>query len=190
MSKIVIREVERPKPLFYSTKYLFIKPAIFLLIFALIHFIHKLIPSTVTLIIGANDESVFSHLKMAFWSCLFMILFEIVFFKKYLDNMTRFVASRLISAILAPWIEIVIWFIAPALLHNPLPLEYELVWAFFVVYLIGMFLAIIERDMIKIQFSTSALVVICALIGMTLFFFTVFTFEKPWIDIFALPEHS
>jgi len=69
-----------------------------------------------------------------------------------------------------------------------LPLYLELPWAFVVVYIIGILGGAVERVLQKSKIDTFTMVVILVLLGLSVFFFTAFTWEKPWIDFFLLPH--
>ncbi len=186
--KEILQKANYMDPKGYATpKYYLWKGLVFLGIFSIVHFIYDLLPYTPVLIIGANDESVFSHMKMAFWSYLFVLGIEYAVFRKGIDNKQGFVFARLTSAIIAPWIEVLIWYVVPAIVKAELPLPLELTWAFISVFLIVVIVGGLEREWQKGTYARYATISVLVLLGLSLFFFTVFTFEKPWIDIFYLP---
>jgi hypothetical protein len=172
-----------------KVSYYFIKSLIFLGFFSLVHFIYELAPSPVTLFIGAADESVFGHTKMAFYAWLFTSVVEFALFLRssYIENKRSFVLSRLFAAVLLPWFEVLVWYVVPGIVKAELPLYLELPWAFTVVYIIGILGGAVERTLQRSKFDTFTMVVILVLVGLSVFFFTVFTWEKPWIDYFYLP---
>jgi len=169
--------------------YYFIKSAIFLGFFSLVHFIYQMAPSGITLFIGAADESVFGHTKMAFYAWLFTLVLEYAVFtpRKLIDNKKSFILSRFLVATLLPWFEVIVWYFVPAFAKAELPLYFELPWAFAVVYFIGLLGGGIERKLQKAEFDLYLTIVVLVLFGLSVFFFTVFTWEKPWIDFFYLP---
>jgi len=154
-----------------------------------VHFIYEWLPNPVTLIIGANDESVFSHMKMAFWSWTFILPFEYAWFKDTLENKKGFVLARVVSVVALSWLEALVWYVVPAIVKAELPLSIELPWAFATVYMIGLLVGGLERVLQKGQFDRYSTIVILILLALSVFFFTAFTFEKPWIDIFYLVSH-
>jgi hypothetical protein len=172
-----------------KVSYYFIKSLVLLGFFSLVHFIYELAPSPVTLFIGAADESVFAHAKMAFYSWILASLLEFALFARsaYIEDKKAFVLSRLFSAVILPWFEVLVWYVVPAIVKVELPLPIELAWAFSVVYIIGILGGAVERTLQKSRLDTFMVVVILVLFGLSVFFFTVFTLEKPWIDFFYLP---
>ena len=172
---------------FYKRKsYIFIKSALYLLVFSLVHFIYDLLPNPLTLFIGANDESVFSHMKMAFWSWIILALLEYIFLRKHIDRRKYFL-SRMLTAIKLPFIEILVYYVGVFIAMEELPLAIELTWAFITVYIIGIMGRIIEQYLEDLEYKNLYLYVILILFGLSMFFFTVFTYNKPWLDIFYLP---
>ncbi|MEX2684737.1 MAG: hypothetical protein Q6373_024405 [Candidatus Sigynarchaeota archaeon] len=169
--------------------YYFIKSLVFLGFFSFLHFAWELMPVDVVLFFSANDESVFSHTKMAFYSWLFTSIVEFAWLLRgsHVEDKVAFVLSRIFVAVILPWFEVIVWYVVPAIVRAELPLSLELPWAFAVVYIIGILGGVVERVLQKSKFDTFTMVVILVLFGLSVFFFTAFTWEKPWIDFFYLP---
>ena len=175
-------------PGYEKSTYYFIKSLVFLGFFSLVHFIYELWPNGFTLFIGAADESVFGHTKMAFYAWLLVFIIELAVFmpRKLIENKKPFVLSRLFVATLLPWFEMLVWYIEPAIAKADTPLSIELTWSLAVVYIIGLLGGGIERKLQKIDFDMYSMIVVLALFVLSIIFFTVFTWEKPWIDYFYL----
>lgn len=95
-------------------------------------------------------------------------------------------ASLLITSII-PWLIVLIWYIIPALygkIHSDL---YEILWAFFVLIVAGLIGINIEKNINKVDFSKTVKIFIIFIFVLSCFFFTFFTFFKPWIDLFQIP---
>lgn len=58
------------------------KLILFLLIFAILHFAYDFFPNAVIKIFSSPDESVFSHLKMSFYSYFFLSINRLFLFEK------------------------------------------------------------------------------------------------------------
>lgn len=173
---------------FLKQKYVFIKSAIFLLLFSILHFIYELSPIIPFAVIGGVSESVFQHLKLAFYAYLFLIPIEYVLLRKNIENKSSFLYIRLLIALFIPWVEFIIWYMAPAIVGAELPLAIELTWAFIVVYIMGLVGGIFEQSLYGVTFKRNARIVLFLLLGVTIFIFTVFSFVDPWIDVFILPH--
>ncbi len=171
---------------FLKFKYVFIKSGIFLLLFSLLHFIYELAPIIPFAVIGGVSESVFQHLKLAFWAYLFLLPIEYALFRKNIENKPSFFYSRLLITLLIPWMEFILWYIAPATVGE-LPLALELAYSFIILYIMGILGGILEQDLYGTEFKNKARFVILLLLGVTIFIFTIFSFKDPWIDVFFLP---
>jgi hypothetical protein len=192
MSENFAKTKEKPEPHGPANEkisYYFIKSLIFLGFFSIIHFIYELAPSVLTLFFGAADESVFGHTKMAFYAWFFSCLVEFALHarRSIIENKRSFFLSRIFATTLLPWFEMLVWYVVPGIVKVELPLYLELPWSFAVVYMIGILAGSIERAIQNVKFDTYTMVVIFVLFGLSVFFFTVFTLEKPWIDYFYLP---
>ena len=172
---------------FLKLKYVFIKSAIFVLLFSILHFIYDLAPIVPFAVIGGVSESVFQHLKLAFYAYLFLLPIEYVLLRKSIENKPSFLYTRLLITLFIPWTELIIWYIAPAIVGAELPLAIELTYSFIVVYIMGILGGILEQSLYGVDFKRNARIVIVLLLGVAIFIFTVFTFVDPWIDVFMLP---
>jgi hypothetical protein len=172
----------------YKTfKWVLVKSVIFLLVFSLLHYIHELIPIFPFAIIGGVSESVFQHIKIAYFSYIFTVLIEMGIFRKKIDNIRNFWDIRLITILLIPWLEFILWYVGPAFgeLHS---LAVELTFSFVVLYLMGIFAGMIEisSTLTLGRMGRTALVVLNAV---AIFIFAVYSFKDPYIDVFLLHEH-
>jgi|YNPMSStandDraft_2_1061718.scaffolds.fasta_scaffold00046_25 hypothetical protein len=161
------------------------KLIIFLLSFSILHFAYDFLGGNILKIFSGTDESVFSHLKIAFWAYFVTSLIDFLYCKnKKLDF--SIYSSLLINSILL-WFIVIIWYIVPALygkVHKDL---YEIIWAFFVLILAGIFSLSIEKDISRINYNILSKISIFIFLFLSIFFYTYFSFSKPWIDFFQIP---
>lgn len=163
----------------------FIKLILFLIIFAILHFSFDIFGGNFLKIFSGTDESVFSHLKMAFWAYFVVFLIDLAYCKNRKKDFQIY--SALLINILMPWIIVIIWYIIPALYGKIHSEFYEILWAFFVLILTGLISFSIEKDLSKTNFSRLTNLIILFLFIISVFFYTYFTFSKPWVDIFQIP---
>ncbi|NPD87237.1 MAG: hypothetical protein HGN29_00845 [Asgard group archaeon] len=168
--------------------YIALKSFIFMVLFAILHFLYTLSPNPFFQIISGTDESVFQHLKMGFIGYLLLIGIDYLIIRKRIENKQSFVFSRLISSLLVPWIIFIIWYLVPAFVGDHLPLARELTWALVVVLLTGVSVSLIDENTERIEYNLAIKIVIGILIVVSLIIFIWFSFELPWIDVFVLPE--
>jgi len=168
--------------------YIALKSFIFMVLFAILHYLYSLSQNPFFQIISGTDESVFQHLKMGFFGYLFLIGIDYLMIRKRVDNKQSFIFSRLISSLLVPWIIFVIWYLVPAFVGDHLPLARELTWALVVVFITGVSASIFDENTEKIEYNLAIKIIIGLLVVVSLIIFIWFSFELPWIDVFILPE--
>ena len=168
--------------------YIFLKSVIFMLLFAILHFLYTdLHQNPFFRAIAGTDESVFQHLKLGFFAYLLLIGIDYLIIRKRVENVNSFVFSRLISSLLVPWIIFIVWYIVPAFVGHEIGLARELAWALVVVFLTGIMAAVVDNNTEKIKFNLAIKIIVVFLIIVSLMIFIWFSFELPWIDVFILP---
>lgn len=167
---------------------IYLKAFLFLLAFCLFHYGYELTGMAFLKPFCGTNESVFQHLKMAFWAYVLLSLVEFVMLKKREDTKIKnFVHSRMLSAVLLPWIILLTWYLLPGVFGRVESLFVEVLWAVLVIYLSGLFVAQIEKEVEKVQFQTATKVVVITVTTISAFLFVLFTYRLPWIDLFVNP---
>jgi hypothetical protein len=173
--------------------YLALKSFIFLVLFAILHFLYTNVSANPFFqAIAGTDESVFQHLKMGFFGYLLLIGIDYVlvrFMMKKEINASSFVFSRFISSLLVPWLIFIIWYIVPAIVGHEIGLARELSWALVVVLFVGIKASLLDENTEKIEYNLPAKVILIALVIISIIIFVMFSFNLPWIDVFVLPTH-
>lgn len=164
--------------------YVIVKSLIFLALFVILHFAYSWLPQPWVAVFSGTDESFFQHAKMGFIAYSLLSLGEFLIFRKRIANFDGFVFSRMISAVISPWVMFLTWYLVPALAGKPLPVSLEIVYAIAMTLLLGIVLAIIERDVEKVRFSAIAKALILLLYISSWALFIAFTFKLPWADFF------
>jgi len=176
----------------------YLKALIFLFVFLMLHFGYELTDWTFLTPFCGTNESVFQHLKMAFWSYLLLtVLIEYPFIRKKIEkrkaNKTiivigNFWYSRLLSVIMLPWIMLIVWYLLPAVYGKAESLLVDLIWVIAVTYLSCFFVGYIEKETEKIEFRLSTKYIILFLVLTSGFLFVWFTYKLPGVDLFTNPE--
>jgi hypothetical protein len=169
---------------------LYLKPLIFLLFFSALHFGYDLTGWNFLIPFCGVNESLFQHLKMAFWAYLLLTTFvEYPLVRKKMEKEPlNFWYSRLLSTIILPWFIIIIWYLQPALFGKTTLLLADLIWAIGVTYFSALVIGALERDTEKIEFSPLTKYILLLLLLISGFLFIWFTYRPPWIDLFINPE--
>lgn len=168
---------------------IFLKAFLFLVSFSVFHFGYELTEWGFLKPFCGVNESVFQHLKMAFWGYILLTGIEYLLLKKNVrDKIRNFLFSRLLSAVIVPWIIVLTWYLLPAFYGRPAPLCLDLTWAIPITYLSGFFVIQIEKETERIQFNLFTKIIIAILCIISAFLFILFTYKLPWIDLFIDPE--
>ncbi|MEO0166818.1 MAG: DUF6512 family protein [candidate division WOR-3 bacterium] len=165
-----------------------VKAFLYLIIFSALHFGYDLTGWSILTPFCGIDESIFQHLKMAFWAYLFASLIEYLVIQKRINAKASFWYARLLSTIFVPWFVFLIWYLAPAIRGKTDSNIIELLWAIFSSYLSGIFAGITEKTAERFEFNTSIRIVLIVFIIISAFLFIRFTYSLPWVDMFANPE--
>lgn len=163
---------------------IFFKILIYTIFFSVLHFAYELTGWEFLRIFCGTDESVFEHLKMGFWAYFFVSVIEFSVTKKR----ENFFASRLFANVLVPWFIVVVWYLVPALFGKVESLAIELLWAFAVVIVSGLFAVVIEKQLEPLRPSKSFNIAVWVLFICSVIFFVRFSFAKPWVDVFVDPH--
>jgi len=170
-----------------SKTYISVRGLIYIPIFKLLHYIFDWFPNIVLQIFCGIEESVFQHLKLGFYAYLIFTVLEFSIFRKKISDATKFWWSRLIGALILPWLIFVIWYIAPAV-YGFIPILWlEILYANICVYLVILSISIFERAFEGINFSTAVKICVLILLFVMIMEFTIFSFKAPWADMFAVP---
>lgn len=96
-------------------------------VFLILHFAYDWWPNGLAAIFGGVDESVFQHMKIGYFSWLVLSAGEWAAFKP--SPFADFAASRLLGAVLMPFVFAAAWYVAAATI-GPLPSDpAEILWA-------------------------------------------------------------
>lgn len=167
---------------------IYIKSLLYLAIFSMLHFGYDLTHwAFLTPLCGIN-ESVYQHLKMAFWAYLLASLIEYFGMRRKFSKGKNFWYPRLLSTIVVPWFVMLIWYLVPALWGKVESLTVEILWAIFSTYSSGVMVGIIEKNIEKNVVTSSFKIVILILLIVSVFLYVWFTYKPPWIDLFVNPE--
>ncbi|MGB9764083.1 MAG: hypothetical protein ACPLZD_01840 [Candidatus Saccharicenans sp.] len=164
------------------------KAFIYLVFFSILHFGYDLTSWSFLKPFCGADESIFQHLKMAFWAYLLSSLVEYPIFKRKQRSYESFWIPRFFSATVVPWTIFLVWYLVPATIGK-FPLSYmELAWALLVSYFSGLAGGVIERHLEEQRLSFCFKVLVLFLVLVSAFLFIRFTYQLPWIDMFRAPE--
>ncbi|MFW9822282.1 MAG: DUF6512 family protein [Candidatus Thorarchaeota archaeon] len=171
----------------YTDKnYIFIRSGIYLVIFILLHYLFDWFPNVFTSLFSGINESVFQHMKIAFYAFILLSLIELIIFRNNLNDQKNFIYTHLISVLLIPLITLVLFFIG-AMFYGERSYIIEIIYAIMITYLSGLSVSIIEQEIKDFKFSKRFKILLLVITAVLIAEFTVFTFNLPWHDVFANP---
>lgn len=167
---------------------IFVKVSFFLGIFTLLHFGFDLARLDWLKPFCATDESIFQHLKIAYWAFIMAGLIESVALRRKKILWPCFWTTRMMSAVFVPWTAFLIWYIAPALIGRFSSRGLDIVWSVLATIFAGTAGVVLERNMEKDARHSASLRYLAFFLFVTAaFLFIAFTFKLPWVDMFAEP---
>lgn len=167
---------------------IYVKSLLYLIIFSILHFGYDLTHWLFLTPLCGINESVFQHLKMAFWAYLLACLIEYFIDRRNLNNRNAFWYSRLLSVITVPWFVMLIWYLVPALFGKVESMTLEILWSVFCTYFSGIAGGVVEKNIEKNVVTLGFRTVIIILFIVSVLLFIWFTYKPPLIDLFLNPE--
>ncbi|HSV91614.1 MAG TPA: hypothetical protein VLH81_01005 [Desulfobacterales bacterium] len=155
-------------------------------VFLLLHFSYETFPNVVFKVIGEEGETTFFHMKMLFFAYLFASIVEFLVRRRGLASVGQFISSRMLVAVVYPWLAITLWFTAQALgIHVPV-IPWEIVYAN-VCTAIGIYAALrLEEVLDAARFRPSLHALVGMVFAAALVSYVAFSFATP-ADFFTTP---
>ncbi|MEA1912634.1 MAG: DUF6512 family protein [candidate division WOR-3 bacterium] len=163
---------------------MYLKSLLFLAIFSILHFGYDFTHWVFLAPLCGINESVFQHLKMAFWAYLIASLIEYFLIRRNVSKIKNFWYPRILSTIIVPWFIFIIWYLVPALWGKVESLRLEVFWSVLVTILSGIIGGMMEKNIEGKDFNSSFKIVILILFIVSAFLYIWFTYKPPWIDLF------
>ncbi|MGQ9800599.1 MAG: DUF6512 family protein [Candidatus Saccharicenans sp.] len=165
-----------------------LKAFIYLIFFSVLHFGYDLTGWPFLKLFCGVNESIFQHLKMAFWAYLLASLVEYPVLKRKKKKYESFWIPRFFSASIVPWTIFLVWYLAPATGGKLSPSYLEIIWALVVSFFSGLAGGLIERTLEEQRLAFCFKVLVIFLVVVSAFLYITFTYNLPWIDMFRAPE--
>lgn len=167
---------------------MFIKTVIYLGLFSLLHFGYEMTRFPWLKPFCGINESIFQHLKMAYWAYILASIIEFFSLKKKKAPGPGFITSRMLAAVFVPWVIVLVWYLAPATVGKIKSPGIELVWAITVSAFSGVSGIILEKNVESAgRLSLGLKLLAIFLVLAAGFLFVAFSYNLPWIDMFVDP---
>lgn len=167
--------------------YIIVKAVVFLAFFTFLHFLYDWYPVLIVKIFSGIDESMFQHMKIGFFTYFFIFLVELILKYKLVENKSSLIYSRILSAIVLPWVMALLYYPIPGLFY-PFAYVVEIIYAITITFILGIMLAIFDSEMKEVEFTLRLKIILLFLLVVSTFIFIYFTFFEPPFDVFQEVE--
>ncbi len=164
-----------------------IKMVVYQFVFLLMHYAYDWFPSNLTKIFGGINESIFQHMKVAYFAYLVLSILEYILLRKKTIKTNEFIVSRIFATSFIPWTVFVYYFMAAAYYGEIDNIPVEIIYANIILLLASFTTITVERHIEKIFPGTAFKVVTAAMFVISLSYYIIFTVRLPWFDVFAVP---
>ena len=166
---------------------LYLKVIIFYFSFLLLQFLYDWLPNTATMILSSINESVYQHMKVAFFASLLTFFIEFLITKNGIQPQKRFLISRLFTTSYLPMTMMVVYLISPLVFGKIESVAGEIIWANIALITTAIISFEIEKHFAKSDPTKFFQAITVFIFLLNLIQYIVFTFELPWFDILATP---
>jgi len=166
--------------------YILVKAVLFLLLFSLLHYLYDWFPNLIIALFSGTSESIYQHMKIGFYVYMIITLIEYIIFRNQIQDKQNFLFSRLLSTFLVPYMSMFFYLIGSMFGHITI-VFLEVIYSISICFISIFPVLILEKWYGEFDYSFHTKIVIVILIVISIIEFTIFTFNLPWHDIFAIP---
>jgi len=171
--------------------YIFVRSGLYLVLFVLLHYLFHWFPYPFISLFSGIDESVYQHMKIAFYTYLILTGIELILFRNKITEPKKFIYSHLFSIVLIPLITLVLFLMGAVVYDAERSKVVEIIYALTITYISGLSVSLIEQEFKELEFSKRFKVFLLIIAVIMVIEFTVFTFRgNPWHDVFLNPYES
>lgn len=156
-------------------------------LFLLLHYLYEWFPNSITAIISGTNESVYQHMKVAFFAYIFASLIEFACFRKQISSRGKFFHVRAFNAVIYSLLVIVWFYVGCAYFIKLESVFLEILFANIATILTSITGVILEQHLDKVELSRGFKWISVSVFMVALSEFIIFTHRLPWLDVFANP---
>jgi len=165
---------------------IFLKSLCLHAIFLVLHYTYDFFPGLLSSIFSGINESVFQHMKIAFFSIMLASGIEILR-EKGNPNLHNRVYIHLLSAVFYPWFIFLFFYIPPVLFGKYTSMLTEIVSANIILLISSLTAITFETEFSHFKTTRVFKILSIILFSISGFLYTYYTFNTPWFDVFAVP---
>ena len=156
-------------------------------LFMVLHFVLEQFPNESLKWLAATNESIYQHLKIAFFAYLATNLVECSIAWRGCQSREALLWSRLFGVVTIPWIIFIVWFAAPALYGQIESMPIEIAFSTFVTVIAPVLCIVIEVQLQRGKPNMAFKILTASLFILSLLEFVIFSYRLPWVDMFKDP---
>jgi hypothetical protein len=164
-----------------------VKVIVLQVLFLLLHYLYEWFPNGVTAILSGINESVYQHMKVAFFAYIFASLIEYAWLYPNIKSRSQFFHVRAFTAVIYALLVIVWFFASSAYFVKFERVFLEILFANLATILTSLTAVQLERHLDQVIFSRGFKWVTVSVFLVALSEFIIFTYRLPWLDVFANP---
>ncbi|MHA1518931.1 MAG: DUF6512 family protein [Promethearchaeota archaeon] len=172
-------------------KYYLIRCIAFLQLFLILHYAYDFAPEgflkNLLGIFSGTQESIFQHMKIAFYAYILLFLIEYPVFRGQIQNPSKYFYSNLLATIFLPWLIFIVYYSLLAFTGRLYPVVIEIVYANIAVLGVLYITTTLQQKFISIEYTKEIKVMIIFLMVCMISQFTIFTLEIPELGFFFEP---
>ena len=157
------------------------------IIFLVLHYLYDWFPSRVTAIFSGINESVYQHMKIGFFTIILFAFIEYLLRRKSIRDFDRFIFSKLFSTSFFPLVMMVVYLLGPLTIGQSENILFEIIFANIALIFTSLITLIVEMQLQKTKPTTLFRAATIILFILSFSQYTIFTYQLPWFDIFAIP---
>ena len=172
-------------------KYYVLRCFAFLALFLILHYAYDFAPDGILKtgigIFSGTSESMFQHMKNAFYAYILLFLLEYTVFRKQIQVPAAYFFSNLISTILLPWLIFIGYYSVLAFTGRFQNIVVEIVYANIITLGMLYITTTIQQKLLAVNYTRELKIMILFLLVCMVTQFTLFTFNIPSLGFFFEP---
>lgn len=158
------------------------------LLYVALHFAYKIYPCGVTKFLGCPEETLYVHMKMAFFSYLIInIIFSLV---ETRGGIKVNAPALMLSNCVYPYLAFFIWLTVPSMTGMMETPAAEIIYSNLILIICLLITVNLENAFEQIKWHGGAKIAVTALFILSAFLFTVMTVKTPDISFFSTHGHE
>lgn len=164
-----------------------VKVIILQVVFLVLHYAYEWFPGSLTFFISATNESIYQHMKIAFYAYFLFALLEYALKGPAAIEKSRFLYARLLGLVLIPLLVLPCFLLESVLFVKIESIPLEVIFANLALAATSASTLLLVEAFETGKISRGAQWALLILFFVTALEFATFNYRLPWFDIFAIP---